>query len=449
MELYQNTSQPIRLQTKTEHKRKVRIITLGCAKNRIDTEILMRQLEVNGFVVLTEDSPGGHDVVLINTCGFITEAKAESIDAILRQTSSREGAGHTKIYVMGCLSQRYREELEKAIPEVDGYFGVAEHEKIITVLGGDYRKELLGERILTTPRHYAYLKISEGCDRQCSFCAIPLIRGRHVSRPEEDILAEAHRLAAMGVKELILVAQDLTWYGIDHYGKRMLPHLLEKLTTVAGLAWIRLHYLYPAAFPMGLLDVIKAHGNICRYIDIPLQHISDRILRSMQRGLTADGIRHLLDAIRKILPEAALRTTLITGYPGESEEDFDKLKAFVAECRFDRLGVFTYSHEEKTPAFALKDNIPQNIKKQRAAEIMAMQEGISLALNRKKIGHSLKVLIDGREGEHYIGRTEHDSPEVDNEVLIPSSGIKLQTGIFFDVKITGADSYDLYGLAEH
>jgi ribosomal protein S12 methylthiotransferase len=449
MELYLNMSFPIRLQTKTEHRNRVRIITLGCAKNRIDTEILMRQLEANGFTILTEDSPGGHDVVIINTCGFITEAKTESIDAILRQTSAREGARHTKVYVMGCLSQRYREELEKAIPEVDGYFGVAEHEKIVTALGGDYHKELLGERILTTPRHYAYLKISEGCDRQCSFCAIPLIRGRHVSRPEEDILAEVHRLTSMGVKELILVAQDLTWYGIDRYGKRMLPYLLDKLSAVAGLTWIRLHYLYPAAFPMELLEVIKAHDNICRYIDIPLQHISDRILRSMQRGMDADGIRRLLDTIRKTLPEAALRSTLITGYPGESDEDFNKLKAFVTEYRFDRLGVFTYSHEEKTPAFNLKDDIPQNIKKQRAAEIMTIQEGISLTLNRKKEGRSLKVLIDGRQGDYYIGRTEHDSPEVDNEVLIHTSGIILQTGNFYNVKITHAESYDLYGQPEH
>jgi ribosomal protein S12 methylthiotransferase len=421
----------------------IRVVTLGCAKNTVDSEVLMGQLKLNNISVLRDGEKGREDSVIINTCGFINDAKEESIETILGFIEAKKDGKLKQVYVMGCLSERFKEPLQKEIPEVDEYFGVRDMAEIVTRMGAAYRKELLGERYLTTPNHYAYLKIAEGCDRTCSFCAIPGIRGKHISRPVEDIVDEAKKLAAQGVKELLLISQDLTYYGIDLYKKQMLPELVTLLSDLKLFTWIRLHYLFPTTFPEPLLDVMSSRPDVCNYVDIPLQHISDRILKSMRRGVDKKGTTKLMDEFRKQLPGAAVRTAFIVGYPGETEEEFEELKTFVRDTKFDRVGVFTYSHEEDTNAFGLVDDVPAEIKQQRAAEIMEIQEGISQQLNQLKIGKSFNVLIDRTEGDFYIARTEFDSPEVDNEVLIKDT-TKLKIGEFYNVKITGADAFDLY-----
>jgi ribosomal protein S12 methylthiotransferase len=429
------------LNRKKNHK--VNIITLGCSKNLVDSEVLMGQLRTSGIDVVHEsDDPS--DIVVINTCGFINDAKEESIDTILRYAGAKKEGLVNKVYVMGCLSQRYKKDLEKELLEVDGFYGVDDLPAILNTFGVDYRRELVGERLLTTPQHYAYMKISEGCNRNCSFCAIPLIRGKHHSRPMEDILHEASLLVSRGVKEIMLIAQDLTYYGFDIYRKRNLAELLQKLAAIPGLEWIRLHYAYPADFPLELLDVMREHTNICNYLDIPLQHISEPLLRSMHRGISKERTYHLLDTFREEIPGIALRTTLIVGYPYETEAQFDELKNFVTDQQFDRLGVFTYSPEEKTAAYYLKDVIPEEVKQQRLEEIHNIQQEISYRKNQEKVGKEFKVILDRLEGEYYIGRTEYDSPEVDNEVLLPFTR-RLNTGEFHQVKITKADFFDLYG----
>ncbi len=422
----------------------IRVVTLGCAKNTVDSEVLMGQLKLNNIRVLRDGEKGREDSVIINTCGFINDAKEESIETILGFIDAKKQGKLKQVYVMGCLSERFKEPLQKEIPEVDEYFGVRDMAEIIARMGASYRKDLLGERYLTTPHHFAYLKVAEGCDRTCSFCAIPGIRGKHISRPIEDIVDEAKKLAAQGVEELLLISQDLTYYGIDLYKKQMLPELVSVLSELKLFTWIRLHYLFPTAFPKALLDVMDSRPDICNYVDIPLQHISDRILKSMRRGVDKKGTVNLMKKFRERLPLAAVRTAFIVGYPGETEAEFEELKTFVRETKFDRVGVFTYSHEEDTNAFGLEDNIPAEIKQQRAAEIMEIQQDISLELNQLKIGKPFKVIIDRIEGEYYVGRTEFDSPEVDNEVLIKNT-TKLKIGEFYNVKITEADAFDLYG----
>jgi ribosomal protein S12 methylthiotransferase len=408
----------------------------------VDSEVLMGQLRAGNIEVVHEsDDPS--DVVVVNTCGFINDAKEESIDTILRYAEAKKAGLVGKVFVMGCLAQRYRKELEAELLEVDGFFGVNDLPQILKELGVDYRKELIGERLLTTPAHYAYLKISEGCNKKCSFCAIPLIRGKHISRPVEELVAEATNLASNGVKEIILIAQDLTWYGYDLYRERRLGYLLGQLAAIDGIEWIRLHYAYPSDFPVEILDIIRENPKICNYIDIPLQHISDPLLRSMNRGVSGEKTRKLLETIREKIPGVAIRTTLIVGYPNETEEHFEELKSFVKEQRFDRLGVFIYSPEEKTAAWYLPDNVPDDVKKDRMEEIMSIQQEISLQKNEDKTGKVFKVLIDRKEGEHYIGRTEYDSPEVDNEILV-SSTLLLQTGNFYNARIERADYFDLY-----
>jgi ribosomal protein S12 methylthiotransferase len=420
------------------------MVSMGCAKNLVDSELLMKQLEANQFrLVFDPADTKGIDSAIINTCGFINDAKQESIDTILQFVQAKKDNQIEHVYVMGCLSERYRDKLQCEIPEVDAFFGVNDLEKIIGHIGGTFKKLLLGERKITTPSHYAYVKIAEGCDRKCSFCAIPMIRGNHVSRPIEDIVGEVTHLVASGVKEINIIAQDTTYYGLDLYKKRLLPELLDTLANIGGLEWIRLHYTYPDGFPPELLKVIETHSNICNYIDIPLQHISDRILKSMRRGLDGAKTRKLVDSVRTAIPGVAIRTTFITGYPGETRKEFEELRNFIEETRFDRLGVFTYSHEEDTAAFQLKDTVSAKLKQQRAEELMAIQEEISLALNRDKVGNTMKILVDRMEGDYYIGRTEYDSPEVDNEVLIPVSDSRLETGAFYNVKITKAESFDL------
>jgi ribosomal protein S12 methylthiotransferase len=420
----------------------INIVTLGCSKNVVDSEVLMGQLRSSGIEVL-HDSNEPSDAVVINTCGFIGDAKEESIDTILEYVEAKKDGQVDKVYVMGCLSQRYKKDLENEIENVDGFYGTEDLEKIVTELGADYRHELVGERMLTTPCHYAYLKISEGCNRTCSFCAIPLMRGKHLSRPVDQLIAEARHLAAHGTKELILIAQDLTYYGVDIAKKRTLSTLLEELSAVEGIEWIRLQYAYPTDFPVDILPVIREHKNICNYIDMPLQHISDPMLKSMRRFINKKRTLRLLDRIRQEIPGVALRTTLIVGYPGETEEQFGELKEFVSEQQFDRLGVFTYSHEEQTRAYHLVDNIPEGIKVARMEEIMALQQEISLKKNQAKVGKEMKVLVDRLEGDYFIGRTEFDSPEVDNEVLVKGKpGISI--GEFHTGKITGADYFDLF-----
>lgn len=425
------------------HKsKKINIITLGCSKNVVDSELLMGQLRANHVEVVHNSNEPAHAVV-INTCGFINDAKEESIDTILQNIEVKKAGLVNKVYVMGCLSQRYRKDLEREIDHVDGFYGTNELTRIVGELGATFRTELIGERVITTPAHYAYLKISEGCDRTCSFCAIPLIRGKHRSKPVEDILKEAEQLVEGGVKEIILIAQDLTYYGVDLYAGRELSGLLEKLASIPGLDWIRLQYNYPADFPVGLLNVINNHPNICKYIDIPLQHINDRILMSMRRNFNKKRTLQLLDAIREKIPGVAIRTTMIVGYPGETDEDFRELMSFVKDQAFDRLGVFTYSHEEDTRAYRLQDNIPEPVKLARMEELMNLQQDISLIRNNSRVGSVMKVLIDRQEEDYFVGRTEFDSPEVDNEVLIkPSKGIRI--GQFYDVRITSADFFDLY-----
>ena len=422
--------------------KKINIITLGCSKNVVDSEILMGQLKANN-VSLAHDADEPSDAVVINTCGFINDAKEESIETILQHVEAKKAGLTGKVYVMGCLSQRYRRELEEEIDNVDGFYGTNDLDKIVKELGAEYRTELVGERMLTTPAHYAYLKISEGCDRTCSFCAIPLIRGKHRSRPVDQLVAEAKDLVGKGVKEIILIAQDLTYYGVDLNAKRQLASLLESLAAVPGLEWIRLQYSYPTDFPVEVLDVIREHENICNYMDLPLQHISDPLLKSMRRNINKSRTIQLLDTIREKIPGVALRTTFIAGYPGETDEQFSELLDFVETQQFDRLGVFTYSHEEDTRAYRLLDNIPQDVKLQRMEEIMQLQQEISLAHNHAKIGQTLKVMVDRKEGEYYVGRTAFDSPEVDNEVLITPEN-SILTGDFYHAKITGADFFDLY-----
>jgi ribosomal protein S12 methylthiotransferase len=421
----------------------IRVVTLGCAKNTVDSEVLMGQLKLNNIRVLRDGETGREDSVIINTCGFINDAKEESIETILGFIEAKKKGKLKQVYVMGCLSERFKEPLQKEIPEVDEYFGVRDMSEIVTRMGAAYRKELLGERYLTTPNHYAYLKIAEGCDRSCSFCAIPGIRGKHISRPVEDIIDEAKKLAAQGVKELLLISQDLTYYGIDLYKKQMLPELVTLLSELKLFTWIRLHYLFPTTFPEALLDVMSSRPDVCNYVDIPLQHISDRILKSMRRGVDKNGTIKLMNEFRKQLPGAAVRAAFIVGYPGETQEEFEELKTFVQETKFDRVGVFTYSHEEDTNAFDLADDVPAEIKQQRAAEIMEIQQEISQQLNQLKTGKTFSVLIDRQEGDYFIGRTEFDSPEVDNEVLIKNT-TKLKIGEFYTAKITGADAFDLY-----
>jgi ribosomal protein S12 methylthiotransferase len=423
----------------------IRVVTLGCAKNTVDSEVLMGQLKLNNIRVLRDGEKGREHSVIINTCGFINDAKEESIETILGYIDAKNQGKLKQVYVMGCLSERFKEPLQNEIPEVDEYFGVRDLSEIVKRMGATYRKELLGERYLTTPAHYAYLKIAEGCDRSCSFCAIPGIRGKHISRTIEDILDEAGKLAAQGVKELLLISQDLTYYGVDLYRKQMLPELVARLSDLKLFTWIRLHYLFPTTFPEELLGVMASRPDICNYIDIPLQHISDRILKSMRRGVDKEGTYNLMAKFRQQMPGAVVRAAFIVGYPGETETEFEELKAFIHDTRFDRVGVFTYSHEEDTNAFNLADDISDEVKQSRAAEIMEMQQGISLELNIAKIGKTFKVLTDRLEGDFYVGRTEFDSPEVDNEVLIKCT-TKLKIGEFYTVKITEADAFDLYGV---
>jgi ribosomal protein S12 methylthiotransferase len=433
------------LKTRTRKYNKVNVITLGCSKNIYDSEVLMGQLRANNFTVSHEDDNSGAPVVIINTCGFIDNAKQESINTILQWAEAKEKGLVEKVYVTGCLSERYKPELEKEIPNIDEYFGTRDLPRLLKTLNANYKHELIGERLLTTPLHYAYFKVSEGCDRPCSFCAIPLMRGGHVSIPVETLVKQAKDLARQGVKELILIAQDLTYYGLDLYKKRELAALLKKLCEVEGIEWLRLHYAFPQGFPMDALDVIRDEEKICKYLDMPLQHISDHMLKSMRRGTTKQRTIDLVNAIRDRIPGIAIRTTLITGYPGESEKDFEEMKEWVSETGFERLGVFTYSHEENTHAFKLEDNVPQNVKQKRADEIMKIQKKISLQHNKKLVGRTMKVLIDRKEGSFFIGRTEYDSPEVDNEVYIKAGKNYLRTGDFAEIKITGAKDYDLEG----
>ena len=423
--------------------KKINVITLGCSKNLIDSEVLMRQLQGSYDIAYDSDKPS--DIIVINTCGFINDAKEESVDTILRSVEMKKSRDVQKVFVTGCLSQRYKKELADEISNVDGFFGVNDLPDVLNALEVDYKKELVGERLLTTPSHYAYLKVSEGCDRTCSFCAIPMIRGKHISKTMEEIVAEAEFLASKGVKELILIAQDLTYYGLDIYKERKIAEIVRKLTEVDGIEWIRLHYAYPVGFPEELLEVIKNNPKVCNYIDIPLQHISDRILNSMRRAHGKESTTALVEKIRKELPEAAIRTTFIVGYPGETEEDFEELLNFIKTYRFDRVGVFQYSPEEGTSAYPLPDDVPEEVKQERADQLMMLQQEISFALNKEKEGRIFKTIIDREEGGYYIGRTEFDSPEVDNEVLIPAGDQKLVKGNFYDVEITKAEFYDLYG----
>ena len=418
------------------------MVTLGCSKNVYDSEVLMGQLKAGGKEVVHEKEG---NIVVINTCGFINNAKEESINTILDYVQQKEAGLVDKVFVMGCLSERYKPDLEKEIPDVDQYFGTSELPALLKVLGADYKHELIGERLTTTPKNYAYLKISEGCDRPCSFCAIPLMRGAHISTPIEDLVTEAEKLAAKGVKELILIAQDITYYGLDLYKKRALADLLRALVKVEGIEWIRIHYAFPTGFPMDVLEVMKTEPKICNYLDIPLQHISDKILTSMKRGTTQEKTTKLLNKFREAVPEMAIRTTLIVGYPGETEEDFQALKEFVKAMRFDRLGCFTYSHEENTTAYELADDVPEEVKLQRANEIMELQSQISWELNQEKVGKTFRCLIDRKEGNYFVGRTEYDSPDVDNEVLIDAKKHYVKIGDFTDVKIIEAADYDLYG----
>lgn len=430
------------MRTKSLKKNKINVVTLGCSKNVYDSEILMGQLKANDKDVVHEEEG---NIVVINTCGFINNAKEESINTILEYVKKKEEGEVDKVYVTGCLSERYKPDLQKEIPDVDQYFGTTELPGLLKVLGADYKHELIGERLITTPKNYAYLKIAEGCDRPCSFCAIPIMRGKHRSTPIEEIVIEAEKLTANGVKELILIAQDLTYYGLDIYKKRNLAELLQTLVKVDGIEWIRLHYAFPTGFPIDVLEVMKSEPKICNYIDIPLQHISDHILKSMRRGTTKEKTTKLLRKFREAVPEMTIRTTLIVGYPGETEEDFQELKNWVAEMRFERLGCFTYSHEENTHAYNLIDNVPEDVKQERANEIMELQSQISWELNQQKIGKTFKVVIDRKEGNYFVGRTEYDSPDVDNEVLIDVTKTYLKTGEFTIVKITDAADFDLYG----
>ncbi len=433
------------MRTKSLKKNKINVVTLGCSKNLYDSEVLMGQLKASGKDVTHEATNEEANIIVINTCGFINNAKAESVNTILEYVDKKEQGVVDKVFVTGCLSERYRPDLEAEIPNVDQYFGTTDLPLLLKALGADYRHELLGERLTTTPKNYAYLKIAEGCDRPCSFCAIPIMRGKHISQPIEKLVKEAEGLAKNGVKELILIAQDLTYYGLDLYKKRNLAELLENLTKVEGIEWIRLHYAFPTGFPMDVLELMKREPKICNYIDIPLQHISDNILKSMRRGTTQAKTTKLLNEFRAAVPGMAIRTTLIVGYPGETEEDFQILKDWVQEMRFERLGCFAYSHEENTHAYSLEDNVPQEVKQERANEIMEIQAQISWELNQEKIGQTYRCIIDRKEGNHFIGRTEFDSPDVDNEVLIDATKHYLKIGEFATITIDEATEFDLYG----
>ena len=433
------------MRTKTLKNNKINIITLGCSKNIYDSEVLMGQLKANEMEVEHDSKKDDANVVVVNTCGFIDNAKEESVNTILEQARRKLNGEIDRLFVTGCLSERYKPDLEKEIPDVDAFFGTTDLPKLLQALGADYKHELVGERLTTTPKHYAYLKIAEGCDRPCSFCAIPLMRGKHKSKPIEDLVAEAKHLAKNGVKELILIAQDLTYYGLDLYKRRRLADLLLALTEVEGVEWIRLHYAFPTGFPQDVLTVIRTNKKVCNYIDIPLQHISDSILKSMRRGTSHQKTVDLLKSFRIKVPGIAIRTSLIVGYPGETNSDFETLKKWVRETKFDRLGVFTYSHEENTHAHLLEDDVPPEVKHQRAEEIMSLQSDISYDLNQQKVGQTFKVLFDRKEGQYFVGRTEFDSPDVDNEVLVDASTNYVRIGDFAKVNITHADHFDLYG----
>ena len=430
------------MRTKSVKKNKINVVTLGCSKNVYDSEVLMGQLKANEKEVVHEQEG---NIVVINTCGFIANAKEESVNTILEYVEKKEKGQVDKVFVTGCLSERYKPDLQKEIPHVDEYFGTSELPNLLKALGADYKHELIGERLTTTPKNYAYLKIAEGCDRPCSFCAIPLMRGKHKSKPIPELVSESEKLAAKGVKELILIAQDLTYYGLDLYKKRNLAALLEELVKVEGIDWIRLHYAFPTGFPMDVLEVMKREPKICKYLDIPLQHVSDEILKSMRRGTTQEKTTRLIGEFRNLVPEMAIRTTLIVGYPGETEAHFQTLKQWVSDMRFERLGCFTYSHEENTKAFELEDNVPEAVKQERANEIMELQSQISWELNQEKIGQTFKCIIDRKEGNYFVGRTEFDSPDVDNEVLIDATSFYLKQGEFTTIKIVDAADFDLYG----
>lgn len=434
------------MKTKTLKKNKINVVTLGCAKNIFDSEVMMSQLKANNYEVEHESQSEDSAIVIVNTCGFIDSAKEESVNTILQFAEAKEAGLIEKLFVTGCLSERYKDDLEKEIPDVDKYFGTKDLPKLLKVLRADYKKELVGERLLTTPSHYAYFKIAEGCDRPCSFCAIPLMRGKHVSTPIEELVENAKQLVANGTKELLLIAQDLTFYGLDLYKERKLAELLDRLAQIEGLEWIRLHYAYPAGFPMDVIEVMKKHDNICNYLDMPLQHGSTKVLKDMRRGITREKTTKLIEDIRAIIPDIAIRTTLIAGYPGETEEDFEEMMQWIEEMKFERLGIFPYSHEENTHAHNFEDDVPQEVKQKRAEDVMELQAGISWELNQKRIGKTYKVLFDKVEDGYFVGRTEYDSPEVDNEVLVPvSEENHIRLGDFAEIEITSADHYDLYG----
>ncbi|MBT3444381.1 MAG: 30S ribosomal protein S12 methylthiotransferase RimO [Flavobacteriaceae bacterium] len=431
------------MRTKNRKHNKINVITMGCSKNLYDSEVLMGQLKANDKTVVHEEEG---NIVVVNTCGFIDNAKEESVNTILEQIQKKETGAIDQLFVTGCLSERYKPDLEKEMPQVDAYFGTTDLPQLLKALGADYKHELLGERVTTTPKNYAYFKVSEGCDRPCSFCAIPLMRGQHRSTPIEELVQRAEKLARNGVKELLLIAQDLTYYGLDLYKERRLADLLKALVKVEGIEWIRMHYAFPTGFPMEVIEVMKTESKICNYLDIPLQHISDSILKSMRRGTNQKKTTDLIENIRGILPEIALRTTLIVGYPGETENDFEILKQWVKAMRFERLGCFTYSHEENTHAHTLEDDVPQDIKQERANEIMKIQSEISWEQNQKKVGKTYRCVIDRKQGDYFVGRTEIDSPDVDNEVLIDAKRYYLKQGDFTTVEITEATDFDLYGI---
>jgi len=433
------------MKTKTLKKNKVNVVTLGCSKNIFDSEVLMSQLKANKFDVQHESNDGEASTVIINTCGFIDNAKQESIDTILGWADAKKNGEVDKVMVTGCLSERYKDELAGEIPEVDAWFGTRELPRLLKTLKADYKHELVGERLLTTPLHYAYFKIAEGCDRPCAFCAIPLMRGKHVSTPMDQLLKNAKNLAAGGTKELILIAQDLTYYGLDIYKKRNLSELMSRLAEIEGIDWIRLQYAYPSGFPMDILDAMNENDNVCKYLDMPLQHASSSMLKSMKRGINREKTDALIKNIREKVPGIALRTTLITGFPGETEADFQEMMEWIKETRFERLGCFTYSHEENTSAHVLVDDVPPEVKQDRANQIMALQSGISMELNQAKVGKTYKVLFDRVEGDYFIGRTQYDSPEVDNEVLVHNKDGFARIGDFANVEVTDAEEFDLFG----
>lgn len=433
------------MKTKAYKKDKVNIVTLGCSKNIVDSEVMLTQLQGND-IDARHESEDEANIVIINTCGFIDRAKEESVNTILDYVDRKEAGEVEKVFVTGCLSERYKDELRSEIPNVDAWFGTMELPSLLRKFNADYKKDLIGERLITTDAHYAYLKIAEGCDRPCSFCAIPLMRGKHKSRPIEELVREAEWLVSRGVKEMMLIAQDLTYYGLDLYRERRLNDLLKGLSDVKGLEWIRLHYAYPSGFPVEILPTMRERDNICNYLDMPLQHVSDHMLKAMRRGTNRKRTYALLEQIRAEVPDITLRTTLIAGYPGETEQDFEELKAFVEDIRFDRLGIFEYSHEENTHAFNVDDDVPEDVKRERAAAIMEIQQQISFELNQEKVGKTYKTLIDRSESEYFVGRTEADSPEVDNEVLVRSEGLEI--GEFYPVRITDATDFDLFGTVD-